>query len=352
MCTFLSQLPKKSKSNGTGQRKSMVLSLKTCPDVEGKPSWYRVRLLAWSSPEKNDRDDPFIERYVHQIWKKNEKGFSVIDDEVVCPVTKYVHIDGNRYDSCPMCKLANQYFGAWKSSNWKDRDAAKKNNELGRKYQGIIPVYVVDDPNYPQNKGTFKVLIFNDKQFYSEFRSKVEKASQTNCVFNGKNAVDCCIHVAEVEEVRNEGQPNEYVFKKKVIDRITFTTKPYDIPTITKEWVINSGFDEEYYVSSTPEELQRFYNRHYKVSNDDIPEEDMMQVYETKQIKTESTNNIVAVENSNINLNADISDNDLDDLTDNIISSETVEQNNNVETSNNTDAPVESVEDLLAGLDI
>jgi hypothetical protein len=213
-------------------------------------------------------------------------------------------------------------------------------------------VYVVDDPNYPQNKGTFKVLIFNDKQFYSEFRSKVEKASQTNCVFNGKNAVDCCIHVAEVEEVRNEGQPNEYIFKKKVIDRVTFTTKPYDIPTITKDWVINSGFDEEYYVSSTPEELQRFYNRHYKVSNDDIPEEDMMQVYETKQIKTESTNNIVAVENSNINLNADISDNDLDDLTDNIISSETVEQNSNVETSNNTDAPVESVEDLLAGLDI
>ena len=68
MCTFLSQLPKKSKSNGTAQRKSMVLSMKPCPDNDGKPTWYRVRLLAWTSPEKNDRDDPFIERFVHQIF--------------------------------------------------------------------------------------------------------------------------------------------------------------------------------------------------------------------------------------------------------------------------------------------
>lgn len=321
MCTFISQLPRKSKSNGTAKRKSMVLSLKPCEDKGGKPTWYRVRLLAWTSPEKNDRDDPFIERFVHQIWKKNDKGFPVIDDEVTCPVTKHVHVEGNRYDACPICKLANQYFLTWKEAGWKDRDAAKKNKEVGRKYQAIIPVYVKDDPNYPQNNNNFKVLIFSDKKFYQEFRAKVEKASQTNCVFNGKNAVDCCLHVTETEEVRNPGQPNEYVYKQKVIDKITFTTKPYDIEKITKEWVTNSGFDEEYYTTSTPEELQMFYDRHYKISNDDIPDEDVVQVYDSKPAKPEVKVEAKQIENES-QVTDDISDSDLDDLTDGIVSDE------------------------------
>lgn len=352
MCTFLSQLPKKSKSNGSSQRKSLVLSMKPCPEKDGKPSWYRVRLLAWSSPEKNDRDDPFIERFVHQIWKKNDKGFSVIDDEVTCPVTKHVHVEGNRYDACPMCKLANQNFMAWKESNWKDRDAAKKNKEIGRKYQAIIPVYVKDDPNYPQNNNSFKVLIFNDKKFYQEFRSKVEKASQVNCVFNGKNAVDCCFHVSEVEEVRNPGQPNEYVYKQRVIDKITFTTKPYDIEKITKDWVTNSGFDEEYYTTSTPEELQLFYNRHYKISNDDIPEEDMIQVYDNKSTDQNKTNTIV--ENSNVNTN-DVSDEELNELTDDLLGdpdNEGLVPTKKTETPSNTeDDTNKALDDLLADID-
>jgi hypothetical protein len=352
MCTFLSQLPKKSKSNGTSQNKSLVLSLRPCPDKDGKPSWYRVRLLAWSSPEKNDRDDPFIVRYVHQVWKKNEKGFPVIDDEVTCPVTKHVHVEGNRYDACPICKLSNQYFLTCKESNWKDRDAAKKNSETSRKYQAIIPVYVKDDPNYPQNNNKFKVLIFSDKKFYQEFRSKVEKASQVNCVFNGKNAVDCCLHVSEVEEVRNPGQPNEYVYKQKVIDKVTFTTKPYDIPSITKEWVTNSGFDEEYYTSSTPDELQMFYNRHFKISNDDIPEEDIVQIYDSKPTKqiNEITEHINNIENTNVSESNDISDDDLNDLamdSDNISDDIKTEQSD----SSNTDS-VNNIDDFINNLDI
>ncbi len=334
MCTFHSQLPKRSKSNGTEKRKNMVLSLRPCPDKDSKQTWYRFRLLAWSAPEKNDRDDPFIERYVHQVWKKNDKGYSVIDDEVVCPVTKHVHVDGNRYDACPNCKLANQHFITWKEAKWKDREAAKKNKEIGRKYQGIVPVYVRDDPNYPQNNGQIKVIIFGNKspskkelesgeynkfEYYDEFRKIVEKASQTACVFNGKQAVDCCVHVIEVEDVINEGQPNEYKFKHKVIDKITFTKpdKAYDIPAITKELVTNCGFDEEYYTAATPEELQAFYNRHYKISNDDIPEDDGVQVYETSKstpAKSKPNSTPLAFEN-NAAKTDDISDSDLDDLT-------------------------------------
>lgn len=212
------------------------------------------------------------------MWKKNDKGYNVVDDEVVCPVTKHVHVEGNRYDACPICGLANQHFVRWKESGWKDREAARQNRSIGRKYEGIVPVYVKDDPNTPANNGTFKAIIFHDKKKYSEFREKVAKASHANCVFNGANAVDCCLHVSEIREKRNEGQPNEYVYTHREIDKIVFTTKPYDIPAITKEWVLDSGFDEEYYVSSTPEELKAFYNRHYKISNDDIPlDEDMVQ---------------------------------------------------------------------------
>ena len=301
MCTFLSALPKKSKSNGI-KKPNLLLTMKPCKDDEnGKKTRYRFRLLAWTSPEKNDRDDAFIERFVHQVWKKDpEKGYSYIDDEVTCPVTKHVKFEGNRYDGCPICKLANQYFMTWRESGWKNKEAAKQNKTIGRKYQAIIPVYVVDDPNYPKNNGQVKAIMFSSKapskkeletgnynkfSFYDEFRKLVEKASLKNCCFNGKNAVDCCIHVAEVQKKVNEGKANEYVFHERIIDKIVFTDSPYDITAITKELVIGSGFDEEYYTSSSLEELQAFYNRNYKISNDDIPEDDPVDVMDSEPAK-------------------------------------------------------------------
>ena len=351
----MSNLPKRSRVNQS-TKKNLVLSMKPCQDKDGKPVWYRVRLLAWTSPEINNRDYPFIERFVHTIWKKNDKGFSVIDDEVTCPVTKHVQIEGDPYKVCPICKLANQYFGAWQSSGWKDREACKKNKEIGRKYQAIIPVYVVDDPNYPTNNGKFKVLIFSDKKFYESFKEKVEKASRTNCTFNGKNAVDCCLHMTEVEEVRNSGQPNEYVYKQKVIDKVTFTTKPYDLPSITKEWVTSSGFDEEYYTTSTLEELQAFYNRHFKISNDDIPEEDTMSVVDTTPttIETKSTN--INLENTIVSTD-DVSTDDINSFIDTLTPVEnSVEpeiKSEEVKTDKlSVDAEIKNVEALIADLDI
>ena len=46
------------------------------------------------------------------------------------------------------------------------------------------------------------------------------------------------------------------------------------------------GFDEEYYTSSTPEEILAFYNKHCKVSNDDIPDEDEIPVYKQEEPET------------------------------------------------------------------
>lgn len=317
MCTFLNSLPKKSKSAGTAKRKSLVLSIKPCPDKNGEKTWYRFRLLNFAG-QGTDRDYPFIERFIHQHWKVNEKGYPEIEDEVTCPVTSWMNWEGNRYDGCPMCRYANQQFITLKESGWKDADARKKNREFGRKYQAIIPVYVVNDPNYEGNNGRFKVLIFGDKDTYKEFVKKVEKQLLKGNCFNGVNAVDCCIHMSEVPEVRNEGQPNEYVYKNKVIDKITFSTKPTDIAAITKQAIDNFPFDQTYYVSSTKEELQAFYDKYITVSNDDIvdDDDDEVKVYDApaKTAPTKTAEAEKSVQNTEVKTD-DISNEELDDLT-------------------------------------
>jgi hypothetical protein len=172
----------------------------------------------------------------------------------------------------------------------------------------------VNDPNYAGNNGKFKVLIFSDKKFYTEFEEKIKKASMTKCVFNGVQAVDCCIHMSEVPEVRNEGQPNEYVYKNKVIDAVTFSKKPYDLPAITKEAIDAFPFDDTYYVQSTKEEIIDFYNKYIKISNDDIPDEDEVEVYQAAPSKPAAK--AAPVENENVQIPTDdISDDDIDDLT-------------------------------------
>jgi len=210
---------------------------------------------------------------------------------------------------------------ALKESNWKDADARKKNREFGRKYQAIIPVYVVNDPNYAGNNGRFKVIIFNDKKFYDEFVKKIEKQlMKANC-FNGVNAVDCCLHMKVQEDIANEGKTNQYVWKHRVIDKIAFS-KPYDLPAITKEAVDAFPFDETYYVGSTKDEIDAFYKKHIKISNDDIvmDEDDEVKVYEAPKEETVKKTNKAADslfenETSTDDGNDEITDEDLDILT-------------------------------------
>lgn len=365
MCTFLSTLPKKSKTQGTNKKRNLVLSLKECPnDENGQPTWYRVRLLNFSS-KTTSRDYPFIARYVHQKWGISDKGFSALQDEVVCPVTKFVDWDGDRYD-CPICKYAQQQFSALKESNWKDADARKKNKEYSRKFQGIIPVYVVTDPVYEGNNDKFKVIILNDKKFYDEFIKKVEKQLlKANC-FNGVNAVNCCIHVSMTDQIVNEGQPNEYHWKQKVIDKIAFERpeKASDIVKITSDAIDTFPYDDEYYISSSKDELKAFYNKYIKVhvSNDDIDDSDSFTVYDTpkqepvKKITNETKNavNITKLENiEQINSN-NVSDAVLNELT-NINKEEITEstiKTLNTEKSDNIDIDDQKIEDLLNGIEL
>lgn len=199
---------------------------------------------------------------------------------------------------------------ALKESNWRDAIARQKNREFGRKYQAVVPVYVVNDPNYAGNNRKFKVIIFWDKKQYQDFEEKIKRASMTKCVFNGKQAVDCCIHMSEVPEVRNEGQSNEYVYKAKVIDRITFSKDPYDIAAITKEAVDAFPFDETYYVQSTKEEIRDFYDKYIKISNNDIPDDDDIEVYSKAEAQLAAP-----IEENAKKETSDIDVDDIDDLT-------------------------------------
>lgn len=360
MCQFFDQLPKHSKSSGQKKR-NLLLTMKPCADEK---TYYRFRLLAFTSDGKNDRDYPWIQRFVHTKWGVHpEKGYPIIEDEITCPVTPHVHVEGNRYNACKMCDAANKYFIQFKESGWKDKEACKKNKEFGRKLEYIIPVYVVTDPNYEGNQGKLKVIMFNDKKFYEDFKSRVEKASMKNHVFNGTNAVDCCMHVSEVREVKNEGQPNEYVWKHKVIDKIVFSNKPYDIPSITKEVVANMGFDEEYYTSSTPEEINAFYKKYCTVSNDDIPMDDTdIPVYDSPKTTPPKTD-VPKVEVTNTNVtNDDVDTSELEELTSeldgdtpsssDVDSLADVPKSSETSASSSSDASSKEIDDLLDGIDL
>lgn len=358
MCTFMSSLPRNSKSAGINKKKkNLALILRPCADEK---TYYRFRLLAFHGIN-SDRDDPHICRYVHQIWGKHpEKGYPMVEDEIVCPSSPHAHKNGGEYMSCKVCDMANKYFSAYKESGKKDKESVKKGFEFSKKYQAIVPVYVVNDPNNDANNGKFKVLIFNDKKFYEEhFRPLIDRETMTHNVFNNKDAVDCCIHVAEVEHVRNEGQPNQYTYKSKELDKIKFSNKPYDLPSITKETIDEMGFDETYYVTSTQDDIEAFYKRWCVKSNDDIPDDDDndVTVYSQPEKKAVVPMPKAEIRNAQAKSAPAIPDDDLDDLASDpddagldVKVQTTAPADPGISTPSSTDDI--DAEDLLAGLDI
>ena len=296
----MTELPTRSKTGEVEKKPNLMLWIKATPPKE----YYRFRLLGFKSA-KSDRDYPFVVRYIHQVWVEGEDG-KRHTESVVCPVSPFVKAKwkGDPMNDCPICRFANANFAAWKQSGWKDRESAKKNKEFGRKFEALVPIYVVNDPIYPQNNGHFRVFSFTDKEQYKKFIELVQEKSREAVVFNGKNALDFYIRYETVEEKLREGQPNEYLWKHSVLKQMGFTNKPYDIPQITKEAIDQFPFDEQFFVSSTMSELQDFYDRHIKVSNDDIPDDDEISFTQPTEKKTvEKTN---AIEKSTVVENADV----------------------------------------------
>jgi len=163
--------------------------------------------------------------------------------------------------------------------------------------------------------------------------------------------------MAEVPEVRNEGQPNKYVFKNKVIDKILFANKTKDLPAITKQAIDAFPFDATYYVSSTKDEIQAFYNKYIKVSNDDIvDDDDEVKVFDSPKTESSIKEEVVSTTNENVETtdSTDINDADIESLTEDTVEEKSTEVKpvKTATESKTDDATDDEMADLLKGLDL
>lgn len=305
MCTFISTLPRQSTTIIGAKKKNMAgeLFLRECKDSK---TYYRVRLVGFSS--KAGRDDPHITRYVHTAWETDPSTGKKRLTKVVCPTTPWVNVEGNKASSCKICNYSNQQFSIYSDSGKSDKNACRKAYAAKKTFEAIIPVYVITDPNYDKNAGKFKVIIMNDPKEFAAFREKITAQQRIANPFNGNNAVDCVIHVS--------AETNENGYKRHFIDKIKFTTEPYDLPAINSQNIDAFPFDDTFFVSPDPEEIDEFYDKHCAMSNNDIPDDDDIPVYSAKPtVQTTSFKVPQNTTNQSINVsNDDISTNDLDDL--------------------------------------
>jgi hypothetical protein len=291
MCTFCQTSDLQSHEKGGNNGKKQFISLFLKPNKENEQ--YRLRLLFYRNEAKNDRKDPYIVQKVHDHWGVSPKGVKVVDDLVVCPGTKYVHYDAEKFITnqrtgkkelnCPICARSRENMAAYMNSGKTDKISCKKSYQLKAKERLCAPVYVVSDPNNPKNNGNPKVLILTNPDDIKLFektvddeKTKVYLASKTGTpyeIFNGGNAVDLYIRFGSVPEVRNPGKPNETVVNVRKITQITFGHKAYPIAAINKEALDGFEFDDQFYFSNTYAELEDFYKKYYG-QNDVSPDEE------------------------------------------------------------------------------
>ena len=251
--------------------KNLEMFLK--PNKEGE--FYRVRLLAFNSKDGR-RVDPHVTRIVHSAWETDPNTGKKHLTKIVCPSkTPWVDAGENKKNACKVCSYVAQQWAMYNESGKTDKTESGNATKLRANYEAIVPVYVVDDPNYDKNNGKCKVIIFDDKEKYLAFRKKIEAQLRVNKVFNGEQAVDCLIYVGTEEIPRSNGS----VFNKTVITKVQFSTKPKDRPQITSALIDSFPFDETYFSETAPEDIDDFYKKFCAIVNDDIPEDDDIPVY-------------------------------------------------------------------------
>jgi len=284
--------------------KNLEMFLK--PNKEGE--FYRVRLLAFNSKDGR-RVDPHVTRIVHSAWETDPTTGKKHLTKIVCPAkTPWVDIGDNKKGSCKVCNYVAQQWAIYNESGKTDKTASGNATKLRSNYEAVVPVYVVNDPNYDKNNGKCKVIIFDDKERYLDFRKKIEAQLRVNKVFNGEQAVDCLLYVGTEEIPRSNGT----VFNKTVISKVLFSTKPKDIPAITSKLIDSFPFDETYFSETPQEDIDSFFKKYCAIVNDDIPEDDDIPVYRPVQKQAPK----VEVPTNSAPKQDDISDKEVDDLLD------------------------------------
>ena len=350
MCNFIDDIPLKSKTAETGNsNKYLELFFKPTPADQ----YYRFRLIGITT---KNRDNPFIEKYIHEVWTTNSEGRREIADSITCPRTKYI---GKQ--ECAVCKHTDHLWVACKNSKWTDKLSQKKKRELQRKYRAHLLVYVVNDPNYSGNNGKLKVITFTDQNEFKAFYDKAKTARREGVkIFNGGNAVDFWVRVNKVEEVWNEGQPNEGRRSVTKITDMGFSTKPYPIPTITPALVDGFPFDSEFFTTSTEAEVIAFYNKYCTGIGVNVPTDDIIptstksapKTPAAKEIKQHSKSAAPVVEESSDDVDLDniIADDDDEDLPDLTLPKDS-DNNSNYDIEDAGDTfDLDDLDDLLAGI--
>ena len=281
MCTFVEQ---QLTFNTATEEKPVnyEIYLKPTPEKE----YYRFRLL-WFT-DSTDRKTPFVERFIHSVWVEDgDKRFTY---DVVCPTTPYVKKKwaGNAYDDCPICRFVNNNFIMLKESNFKDTIARTNHKTFKRRFQAVIPVYVVSDPVYDANNGKFKVFTIADKEIFEKFKALVIERNNNHKIFNSENALDFLVRVDNVQKVLGEGTDRELRYNKKEIVQMGFSSKPYDIPAITKTAIDQFPFSSLYYYMPTLDDLKSFYKDHcLHAVNDDVDDTAIADIATTPKTEPE-----------------------------------------------------------------
>ena len=160
MCKFINSLSRSPEIIGIARpNKNLEMFLK--PNKEGE--FYRVRLIGIDS-KGGRRIDPQITRMVHSSWETDPTTGKKHLAKVVCSSkTPWVQVEGNKKTSCRICSYVDQQWAIYNESGKSDKTAIATASKLKPTFEAIVPVYVVNDPNYEKNNGKLKVIIFNDK---------------------------------------------------------------------------------------------------------------------------------------------------------------------------------------------
>ena len=307
MCKFLASMSLYSPDiiGAPKRNPNLEMLLRPCA---GDKTYYRVRLLNFNASNGSTRNDAHITRVVHTAWKLDQATGKKRPHRLVCSAyTPWVDVEGDKKSSCKVCAWQNQQWAIYNESGKTDKTAVANANSVKRVFEAIVPVYVVNDPNFEKNNGKMKVIIFNDKEEYKRLRSLIQHKLREVPVFNGKGAVDLLIHVATEDVPTSNGR----IWKKTFIDQMVFSTKPRDYPAINEKTIDSFPFDDTYFVTPTKEDVDEFYNEFCALSNDDIPEADDIPVYDTP--KTEAPKTTIP---ANTNAVDDDLPSDVDDIVD------------------------------------
>lgn len=263
-------------------KRSSQLFLK--PTEEGK--FYQLRLLNIGVDDRfrvasnfsHYRDFPFIPQHIHTCWHdvatdNPDKPIRKVCETIVCPQTDYVKANSTlSKGQCPMCKAWASAWKAWTDSKYKNQEAKAKMRALHADFRVLVPVFVVQDPNFEQNNGSVKVVSF-DQDAYDALLAQIQAAQGSNVAIWNNDACNLYFSWGKIEKVVHEGQPNEYRFQKNGFTRVGFTTNPKHIDGLTDDVTDDLQFDANWFTVPTKEELDQFYVQNFsnQAANDDIP---------------------------------------------------------------------------------